>query len=119
VRLLRRGGEGEVVPANAARLAITSRLGAQALRSTLFDLRADRKNYVVTGRGYGHGVGLSQWGAHAMARAGSDARQILAFYFPGTELRRLLPPSGDSVSHASPTQTRDPEPITQARRMVW
>src|SRR5690606_26772082 len=40
----------------------------------------------LEGRGHGHGVGLSQWGAHAMARGGADARAILAHYYPGTEI---------------------------------
>ncbi|HEV8144562.1 MAG TPA: hypothetical protein VGQ77_17005, partial [Methylomirabilota bacterium] len=37
-----------------------------------------------TGRGYGHGVGLCQWGAKGMAERGHSARQILEFYYPGT-----------------------------------
>lgn len=40
------------------------------------------------GRGFGHGVGMCQFGAQAMAAAGHDHRQILAFYYPGTALRR-------------------------------
>lgn len=39
------------------------------------------------GRGYGHGVGLSQYGAIAMAEDGMDYRAILDFYFPGTHIR--------------------------------
>lgn len=39
---------------------------------------------VAHGGGYGHGVGLSQWGAHGMAAAGLDYAQILQRYFPGT-----------------------------------
>lgn len=42
--------------------------------------------YVLTGGGYGHGVGLNQYGALAQARANRDYREILAFYYPGTEL---------------------------------
>lgn len=38
------------------------------------------------GRGYGHGVGLSQWGAKAMAESGSNYKEILNHYFPGTKL---------------------------------
>lgn len=40
------------------------------------------------GRGFGHGVGLCQWGAEAQARAGRTAGQILRFYFPGARLSR-------------------------------
>ena len=39
--------------------------------------------------GYGHGVGLSQYGAKYMAENGADYREILAHYYPGTELTRL------------------------------
>lgn len=44
--------------------------------------------YVLTGGGYGHGVGLNQYGALAQARASRSYRDILAFYYPGTELTR-------------------------------
>jgi SpoIID/LytB domain protein len=40
----------------------------------------------LDGRGHGHGVGLSQWGARSMAAAGHDAATILGHYYPGTEL---------------------------------
>lgn len=38
------------------------------------------------GRGWGHGVGLSQWGAKSMAEHGWSAEKILAFYYPGTRI---------------------------------
>src|SRR5579862_3557181 len=41
---------------------------------------------VVTGKGWGHGVGMSQWGAYGYARHGWSYRQILAHYYPGTTL---------------------------------
>lgn len=44
---------------------------------------------VATGAGWGHGVGLCQWGAVGRARAGQDYRAILATYFPGTRVERL------------------------------
>lgn len=43
--------------------------------------------FEVSGAGFGHGVGMSQYGARAMAELGNSARDILAFYYPGTELR--------------------------------
>ena len=42
--------------------------------------------FVVTGHGWGHGVGLSQWGAYGYAQKGFDYEQIVLHYFPGTEL---------------------------------
>jgi len=41
------------------------------------------------GRGYGHGVGMCQWGAQGMASAGIDSYQIVAYYYPQSQLRRL------------------------------
>ncbi len=66
--------------------------------------------YVLTGGGYGHGVGLSQYGALAQAKANRGYRDILAFYYPGTELtkaavtkvRVLLSDGRTSVRLASP-----------------
>jgi stage II sporulation protein D len=43
---------------------------------------------VVSGHGFGHGIGLSQWGAEERAAAGQSYRTILAFYYPGTSLAR-------------------------------
>jgi stage II sporulation protein D len=42
--------------------------------------------FVFTGKGWGHGVGLSQWGAKAMAEKNMKCEQILAHYFPGTKI---------------------------------
>jgi stage II sporulation protein D len=47
---------------------------------------------LVSGRGFGHGVGMSQWGALAMAQQGKDYRQILRHYYRGAELRSLPSP---------------------------
>jgi stage II sporulation protein D len=42
--------------------------------------------FVFSGKGWGHGVGLSQWGAKAMAESGIRCEEILAHYFPGTKI---------------------------------
>jgi len=44
--------------------------------------------WVIKGRGYGHGIGLSQYGAYGLARHGRDYREILRHYYRGTELER-------------------------------
>jgi stage II sporulation protein D len=44
---------------------------------------------IVTGHGWGHGVGLSQWGAYGYARHGWKYRRILAHYYPGTKLSQV------------------------------
>ena len=64
------------------------------LRSNTFTLTVSRSGprltrLVADGGGNGHGVGFCQWGAVGRARVGQDYRQILAAYYPGTELERL------------------------------
>ena len=44
--------------------------------------------YVLSGGGYGHGVGLNQYGALGQAKANRTYRDILAFYYPGTTLAK-------------------------------
>ncbi|MBK8446439.1 MAG: SpoIID/LytB domain-containing protein [Micropruina sp.] len=44
---------------------------------------------VITGAGWGHGIGMSQYGAYGAADAGLSHEQILAFYYPGTKLAKL------------------------------
>ncbi len=44
---------------------------------------------IVTGHGWGHGVGLSQWGAYGYARHGWKYRRILAHYYPGTKMSQV------------------------------
>ena len=62
---------------------------AMDLPEILLDIRRDRDRFVFSGGGFGHGVGMSQWGARAMAVQGFAASEILAFYYRGAELRGL------------------------------
>lgn len=57
-----------------------------SLRSSNFDIEITPDNVTFKVRGYGHGVGLSQYGAECMAKQGADYKEILAWYYPGTEL---------------------------------
>lgn len=57
------------------------------LRSTDFDVIYENNEFIFTVRGYGHGVGLSQIGANYMAKEGANFEEILAHYYPGTELK--------------------------------
>lgn len=59
---------------------------ALGLRSACFAIAWRDGRFVVTTRGYGHGVGLSQYGAKAMAEGGSTWQEILTYYFPGTSV---------------------------------
>jgi stage II sporulation protein D len=61
-------------------------LGYAILRSTLFNVKRTRSGFLFKGRGSGHGVGLSQWGAKGMAIKGFDYRSILGHFYHGTSL---------------------------------
>ncbi|AKQ65286.1 Sporulation protein [Myxococcus hansupus] len=65
------------------------KLGYTRLKSLDFDLERTDRGYVFTGRGYGHGAGLCQWGAKALADKGREYREILSHYYPGAELQQL------------------------------
>ena len=57
-----------------------------ALRSTDFQVHTEDDTIVITTNGYGHRVGMSQYGAHTMAKNGSNYQKILQHYYPGTNL---------------------------------
>lgn len=59
------------------------------LSSTAFQITYADGMVTITTRGFGHRVGMSQYGADAMAAAGKDYRQILAHYYQGTEVKTL------------------------------
>ncbi|MFQ5463312.1 MAG: SpoIID/LytB domain-containing protein [Phycisphaerae bacterium] len=65
-------------------------LGSAIVKSTQFDLSVDDGTLVFrNGRGFGHGLGLCQWGAEGQARAGKSAGEILRYYYPGTRVTRV------------------------------
>jgi stage II sporulation protein D len=86
VELRQDGGSGPTV--NVTGRELRSALGEQRVRSTLFEIRREAGDFVIVGSGHGHGVGMSQWGAQAMAERGADYREILAAFYPGTTLER-------------------------------
>ena len=61
--------------------------GAFGLRSAAFTLSLEGDSFTFVTKGYGHCVGMSQYGANAMAAEGSSYADILAHYYPGTELK--------------------------------
>lgn len=59
------------------------------LRSSCFTIKESKDNVVITTKGYGHGVGMSQIGAQAMAEKGKSYKQILSHYYPKTKIEKL------------------------------
>ena len=80
-------------------------------------VRAGDPVFLISGRGWGHGVGMSQWGAHGFARRGQDYRRILAHYYRGTAIGkapvtkvRVLLAAGKpslAIGSAAPFRVRD------------
>lgn len=63
---------------------------ALGLRSTAFTITTDADSVAITTRGYGHRVGMSQYGADAMAASGSSCEEILAHYYQGAVLEQWI-----------------------------
>src|SRR3954471_13451837 len=69
-------------------------VGALALGAPDVGAQADGRNFHVEGGGWGHGVGMSQYGAYGRAQAGQTAEQILGFYYSGAQVQAVAVPSG-------------------------
>lgn len=54
-----------------------------------YSIEKSGSDFVFYGRGWGHGVGMSQWGALAMAEQGYTAEKILMHYYPGTAIKKF------------------------------
>ena len=59
------------------------------IKSFCFAIKKKKKQFVISGRGYGHHIGLCQWGARKMVDAHWNYKSILKFYYPGIEFMRL------------------------------
>ena len=78
---------------NDVRFVLRNATGA-TLNSTFFTFTEQKSgdevsSLVINGRGYGHGIGMCQWGAIGRARAGQNFRTILETYYPGTTIGRI------------------------------
>ncbi|CAG1066355.1 hypothetical protein BAC1_01964 [uncultured bacterium] len=81
-----RDGEGREIKLSGEELR--SVLGYSVLRSAMFEVERGGEMFLFKGRGSGHGVGLSQWGAKGMAENGYSYKEILLHFYPGTELTK-------------------------------
>ncbi len=64
-------------------------LGPNTIKSTNFQVKMIDRDVVFEGFGWGHGVGLCQWGAYFMAKEGYTFKQILEYYYPGAQVSSL------------------------------
>ncbi|HEY5594586.1 MAG TPA: SpoIID/LytB domain-containing protein, partial [Nitrospiria bacterium] len=73
-------------------------LGYTELPSTRFRIEKIGREIQIRGNGYGHGVGLCQWGAKEMAEMGYSYDKILKYYYPGVRVEPYLSVTTDEPS---------------------
>jgi len=64
-------------------------LGPNMIKSTNFTIKITRRGIIFNGKGWGHGVGMCQWGAFGMGRRRANYRKILDFYYPGSKVEKI------------------------------
>ena len=82
LRIVSEGGE-----ANISAKDFRSLIGPNIVNSANFSISIAGRDAVFEGLGWGHGVGLCQWGAYFMAKDGSNVEQILKYYYPGVNVK--------------------------------
>jgi len=80
--------EDSDAPVEVKAVELRRLLGFSVLPSTLFTIDVAHGEVTFIGKGYGHGVGLSQWKALEMSKEGKDYREILEYFYPGTVLEK-------------------------------
>jgi len=78
------------IPAyNIRRLFGSEEDPGRLLKSSYFNISVKDNKIIIEGRGYGHGVGMCQFGAMGMAKKGKNYKKILKHYYPGTKINRF------------------------------
>jgi stage II sporulation protein D len=89
VRFLLKDEVGRTAELEAENFRLAVNPDGRTLKSTWFTPVVERQHIVFTeGRGFGHGMGLCQYGADGLARAGRNAVEILTYYYPGSRVTR-------------------------------
>jgi len=88
VKVVERSSGGRVALLQAGNLTVKGReiRDLFGLRSANFSVSVQGNSVLFTTEGYGHGVGMSQWGANGMAQAGYKYTDILTHYYTGVEV---------------------------------
>lgn len=87
----------------------------QTVPSRWFSVSRSHGTLVLSGRGWGHGVGMVQWGAYGKARRGLTYREILAFYYGGLRPQRVRAPGRIRVGIAVGLRSLRVEPVGEVR----
>ncbi|SDE22875.1 SpoIID/LytB domain-containing protein [Sporomusa acidovorans] len=97
IRIVEKGPSGRILFIGADNKKIYGSdfrraIGYDRLKSTLItDMTYEDGNFIFKGQGWGNGVGLCQWGAYTFAKEGKVAEDIICFYYPGAEVKKLWP----------------------------
>ncbi|MBU9710333.1 SpoIID/LytB domain-containing protein [Evansella tamaricis] len=98
---------------------IRAMIGLNIVKSYLVDKVSETGTQItVSGKGFGHGVGMSQWGARGMADKGFKVNEILSFYYPGTNLTPVVtyaPPPTPAVPKEEPKEQIVPLAVSNTR----
>lgn len=91
VKIINRSSTNRVInlSINGKEFASRDLYNKLGLRSTDFSIRQDGNNVIIDMVGYGHGVGMSQYGAEGMAEEGYSYSDILKYYYTGTNIKKL------------------------------
>lgn len=93
-------------------------MSLQSNSNELWSVGVQENSILLRAARYGHGVGMSQYGAIEMAKQGSDHKAILDFYYPGCSITRYAPERGEQQEELSaattPVFTPTPAPVTEA-----
>ncbi|HLW53737.1 MAG TPA: SpoIID/LytB domain-containing protein [Candidatus Angelobacter sp.] len=114
----------KMISASTLRFAVGRSLGWNRIRSDLYEIENTGDSVIFNGRGAGHGVGLCQAGAEEMARQGKTYKQILDFYYPGTQLGLTAQGlawqtrDSDAFQLKSTQPDQDAEVLTAAKRVL-
>ena len=85
LKIISSRGNINKVNSNRFRLAV----GPNVIKSTNFTVQIKEKTAYFEGHGWGHGVGMCQWGAFFMARRRFNAEQILGYYYPEAKIKKI------------------------------
>ena len=91
VEILKKSGSGRILELkiNGINLKARDMYDKLGLKSTDFELKQVDSNIIINTKGYGHGVGMSQYGAEGMAKEGYKYDEILIHYYIGTKLKKI------------------------------
>ena len=91
VNVIRRSSTNRIINLSINGYEFTGRYlyNKLGLKSTDFSLKKDGDNIIINTTGYGHGVGMSQYGALGMAEEGYTYDEILSYYYAGTSIKKM------------------------------